>query len=330
MDYGAYFNARDTVIAIGQPLSWLTMVVAAVQAVSALLPWRDKLGRVCHWLSVSMLLVLFAGFMLLIWYHLRIRQAVPITDPTEGVELGRFALPLWIEGEKLYFWSLCLGVITILARRKAEKEVLGGFTRLLDVSLAALVLVAILTGRPLSDPLPRFDEEIRFYREVLLFADPQTQWRFTQMMYGRMVGFYNSAYMWIHPPILFLSYAALTPAFVTSLAMTLRPSNALWERLSFGYARFGYLLLTFGLLLGYPWTKAAWRDLPWWWDPKVNMSIMMWVLYTAYLHAHLYVNRAPWKRWVAGLGAISYLALILTYLTTYVVPGLHSYVQGIR
>ncbi len=326
MDYAAYLEARDFVVAVGRPFTWLILIGATVQLALAVIPRRGLLEKAALWVGRGVFILLVVGFGILARYHFAIRQTTPILDPFEATELGRFALPLWIEGEKLFFWSLCLGLLAMLAYRKSD---LGSFPRLLEGAWAILTITAILTGRPLADPLPRFDQEIQMYREVLLFADPQTQWRVTQMMYGRMVGFYNSAYMWIHPPILFLSYAALTPAFVASLAMAIRPEN-LWERLSYGYARFGYLLLTFGLLLGYPWTKAAWSNLPWWWDPKVNMSLMMWVLYTAYLHAHLYVNRQPLKRTVAILGTLSFLSLVLTYITTYVVPGLHSYVQGIK
>jgi len=49
------------------------------------------------------------------------------------------------------------------------------------------------------------------------------------------------------------------------------------------------------------------------------------VLYTAYLHARLYLRtRGMWKA-VAAIAVISFFILVLTYVATYVVPGAHSY-----
>jgi cytochrome c biogenesis factor len=58
------------------------------------------------------------------------------------------------------------------------------------------------------------------------------------------------------------------------------------------------------------------------------MSIMMWLLYTAYLHARLYLRRRGMWKAVAALAVLSFLILVLTYITTYVVPGAHSYALG--
>ena len=57
-----------------------------------------------------------------------------------------------------------------------------------------------------------------------------------------------------------------------------------------------------------------------WWSGKVNMSLMMWLLYTAYLHARLYLRRRGMWKAVAAIAVLSFAILVLTYLTTYVVP----------
>jgi ABC-type transport system involved in cytochrome c biogenesis permease subunit len=51
----------------------------------------------------------------------------------------------------------------------------------------------------------------------------------------------------------------------------------------------------------------------------------MWMLYTAYLHARLYLRRQHMWRAVAALAVLSFAILILTYVATYVIPGAHSY-----
>jgi len=52
---------------------------------------------------------------------------------------------------------------------------------------------------------------------------------------------------------------------------------------------------------------------------------MMWLLYTGVLHARLYLRREGMWKAVAILGVLSFAILVLTYITTYVVPGAHSY-----
>jgi ABC-type transport system involved in cytochrome c biogenesis permease subunit len=95
----------------------------------------------------------------------------------------------------------------------------------------------------------------------------------------------------------------------------------------------GYLPLTVGMLLGFPWALEAWTGTSWWWSGFVNMSIMMWMFYTAYLHGRLYLRRRNMWRVVAALALISFAVLVLTYVASYVVPGAHSYAAsapGIR
>jgi ABC-type transport system involved in cytochrome c biogenesis permease subunit len=136
--------------------------------------------------------------------------------------------------------------------------------------------------------------------------------------------FYNSWFMWVHPPLLFFSYGAFTISFLATLKM-ISTRHSAFETTAYRWARLGYLPLTVGMLLGFPWALSAWTGEAWWWSGKVNMSIMMWLLYTAYLHARLYLRRKGMWKAVAALAVLSFLILVLTYITTYVVPGAHSY-----
>jgi cytochrome c biogenesis factor len=135
--------------------------------------------------------------------------------------------------------------------------------------------------------------------------------------------FYNTWYMWVHPPLLFLSYGAFVASFAATVLMIARRRSS-FETTAYRWARLGYLPLTFGMLIGFPWAIMAWQGDSWWWSGKVNMSIMMWLLYTAYLHARLHLRARGMWRVVAALAVLSFVALVLTYLTTYIVPGAHS------
>jgi ABC-type transport system involved in cytochrome c biogenesis permease subunit len=128
----------------------------------------------------------------------------------------------------------------------------------------------------------------------------------------------------MHPPMLFISYASLVITAAACVFM-LRKREKVYDDIAYRYAKIGYILLTTGMLIGYPWAIEAWKDSAWWWDPKISGSIMMWVLYSAYLHARIYSGRM-WSA-TACLGIICFASLVFTYLLTYIVPGIHSVVQ---
>lgn len=258
------------------------------------------------------------GLLFLFWFHLRIYRAFSFPSPPEGNPV-RPLPPLWIEGEKLYFWAFLLGAYGLFSWRRDP----GPFPRAVEAARALFLLLSLLVQNPFLSPLPGLHRELSFLAS-LESSDFQAL-MLRAMFAERVQGFYNSSYMWIHPPLLFAAYAALIPSFLGALFHLLGYRTG--EELAYRYGRWGYLLLSAGLFLGYPWTLAAWKDLPWWWDPKVNLSIMMWVFYTAYLHLRLW-GGARGRELSVPLNLLSFIVLVATYLATYLLPGVHSSAGG--
>lgn len=260
------------------------------------------------------------GLLFLFWFHLRIYRALAFPLPEGGVI--RPLPPLWIEGEKLYFWAFLLGLYGIASWRRDPLP----FPRLVEAARAVFLLLSLLVQNPFLSPLPGLHQEVTFLAS--LEGAPGFQAPMLQAMFAERVrGFYNSPYMWIHPPLLFAAYAALVPSFLGALLHLLGFRGGAGEELAYRYGRWGYLLLSAGLFLGYPWTLAAWKDLPWWWDPKVNLSIMMWIFYTAYLHLRLW-GGVRGRELSVPLNLLSFAVLAVTYLATYLLPGVHSSAGG--
>ena len=46
----------------------------------------------------------------------------------------------------------------------------------------------------------------------------------------------------------------------------------------------GFPLLAFGIILGAMWANYAWGGY-WSWDPKETWSLIVWLIYGAYIHA---------------------------------------------
>ena len=93
--------------------------------------------------------------------------------------------------------------------------------------------------------------------------------------------------MLIHPPIVFLSYAAWSvPCALALAALGHGRLDATWTQMARPWAMSAWTLLGVGLLLGAHW---AYQELGWggyWgWDPVENGSLLPWLTGTAFIHS---------------------------------------------
>jgi cytochrome c-type biogenesis protein CcsB len=111
-----------------------------------------------------------------------------------------------------------------------------------------------------------------------------------------------------------------------------RPGRSLWDRLpaagtldqlAYRTTAFAFPIWTFGVIAGAIWGQAAWGRY-WGWDPKETWSLIVWVIYAAYLHARA---TAGWRgRRAAWISAIGVAAIAFNiYAVNLWLAGLHSY-----
>jgi cytochrome c-type biogenesis protein CcmF len=95
-------------------------------------------------------------------------------------------------------------------------------------------------------------------------------------------------WMVVHPPVLFLGYAALLVPYALAAAALVRGEYREWNRMTWPWALFGVVTLGAGIALGGVW---AYRVLGWggyWgWDPVENASLVPWLVAVALLHGLL-------------------------------------------
>jgi len=331
--------------AIGRPLMLALLGLSALLGFSGAAnlmrrePWREKESR----LGLILVTSLFGlGFGLIGWMHWQINRELPLVLPeqlvawlnsslaeaNQGAAYGlplydpahppRYVIPLWIENEKYYFWFMSYALVALLAWRRLVNHRFRGSMLLL---LAAQVGLLYTLADPFAEPLPRFFGEIAPWFSP--DGDPMAKMGLFMKLYPRMTFYYNAHYMWLHPPLLFFSYACITLTFLASLFM-LGDREPEIERLGYDAAKFGYLLLTLGMLLGYPWALQAWGP-NWWWDPKICSSIMMWAIYSTYLHTRLYANKVSMWYFSSFLGILCFAAMIFTFLASFLFPGEHTF-----
>ncbi len=101
------------------------------------------------------------------------------------------------------------------------------------------------------------------------------------------------------------------------------PSAAELESYAFRLTVVGFLLWTFTLIAGAIWAEHSWGR-PWNWDPKETVSLIVWFVYAAYLHAR---STRGWEgRRAAWLCLAGFAALLFNYFgVTLFADSRHAY-----
>ena len=101
------------------------------------------------------------------------------------------------------------------------------------------------------------------------------------------------------------------------------PEPARLDELTYRFVMVGYPLFTIGALFaGAVWAYRAWGTF-WSWDPKETCSLIVWLIYSFYLHARLIKGwRGKKTAWLAIAG---FLSTLLTFFSNMILGGLHAY-----
>ncbi|WP_265443418.1 c-type cytochrome biogenesis protein CcsB [Flexivirga meconopsidis] len=144
----------------------------------------------------------------------------------------------------------------------------------------------------------------------------------------------------IHVTVAILSVAFFTIAFSTTILyfvqkwredigdtkykfMDAVPDSATMDRTTYGLLIIAFPLWTFTLIAGAIWAQIAWGHY-WSWDPKEVWTLVIWVVYAAYLHARA---TAGWSGKKAAYISIAGFVCVLfnfTVVNMFIV-GMHSY-----
>ncbi len=203
--------------------------------------------------------------------------------------------------ESLVFFSFTMGVVYLAMERLYRTRVFGALAAL--GSLGAL-LYAVL----------KWDAEI-----VKLPPALQSGW-FVPHVVVYFIG-YGALFFATAVSALQL-LASRTPSFQKLLRLragTILSGNAVdLEQVSYDAVKFGFTLLTVGLLVGSVWAKSAWGDF-WVWDPNENWSLVTWLVYGSYLHLRKVKGwrgeRAAWLN-IAGFAVVMFTYLGMGMLPT--------------
>ncbi len=204
--------------------------------------------------------------------------------------------------ESLVFLALCFGVLYLVMEGLYRTRIFG-------------VLAALFSFGLIAYALAKWDAEI-----VNLPPALRSAW-FMPHVLVYFVGYAAVGFATVVAIVQIL--AARSPA-VQKLVSAARAGTMLTgkpldlDQITYDSIRFGFVLLTLGLLIGSVWAKSAWGDF-WVWDPKENWSLVTWLVYAAYLHLRKVKGwrgeRAAWLA-VAGFAVVMFTYLGIGLLPT--------------
>jgi cytochrome c-type biogenesis protein CcmF len=141
-------------------------------------------------------------------------------------------------------------------------------------------------------------------------------------------------WMTIHPPTLFLGFAATVIPFVYAIAGLWRKDFTGWMKPAIPWSFFGVMILGTGILMGGAWAYEALGFGGFWaWDPVENASLVPWLLLVAAAHLLVINQKKGTSVFAALLLSISSFIFVLysTFLTRSGVLGdssVHSFVES--
>ncbi|HET9211670.1 MAG TPA: cytochrome c-type biogenesis CcmF C-terminal domain-containing protein [Thermoanaerobaculia bacterium] len=160
------------------------------------------------------------------------------------------------------FWGTMLGLLVRRTTGKSEPAVMGIYT---------LTLLGLLL--------------------ILVRENPFVMLRQTPVDGQGLNPLLQDNWMVIHPPIMFIGYAATAIPFSFAMAALWRRKYDGWAARAFPWALGGFLVLGTAILMGGYW---AYKTLGWggyWgWDPVENASFIPWLFGTVLIHG-LYLER---------------------------------------
>ena len=117
---------------------------------------------------------------------------------------------------------------------------------------------------------------------------------------------------YFHVPIAIMSFLAFFVVFIGSL-MYLIKRTPKWDAVAHASAEVGVVFVTLALLTGIIWARPVWNT--WWtWEPRLTTTMILWLIYVAYLMVRSYAPSQPKGAiYAAVVGIIGFIDVPIVY-----------------
>lgn len=277
--------------------------------------WKS-LGRVAfvaHALAVFLVIGLLFSVMLNRWYEFKYAYE-HVSDDLEF----RYLFAAFWEGQEgsfllWSFWHVILGLVLLRTAKDWESPVM------MTVAAVQAVITSMLLGLyPFTGEAHIGSNPFILLRDTAaapIFSQPDY---LTKISGDGMSILLKNYWMTIHPPVLFLGFAATVVPFAYALAGLVTGRHTEWIKPVFPWALFTAATLGTGIAMGGAWAYEALSFGGYWaWDPVENSSLVPWLLLVAGVHTALIsknTGRAIKSTYIFML--LSFLAVVYsTFLT---------------
>jgi heme exporter protein C len=132
---------------------------------------------------------------------------------------------------------------------------------------------------------------------------------------------------YFHVALAWVGFFAFFWVVVGSVGFLWKRSRSM-DRLAYTSAEIGVVFTTLMLVTGITWAKPVWGV--WWsWDPKLTTSLILWLIYAAYLMLRAYSPAGDQgSRFAAVLGIVGFVDVPIIYLSVVWWRTIHPNVVG--
>ncbi|MFN8340941.1 MAG: cytochrome c biogenesis protein CcsA [Cyclobacteriaceae bacterium] len=211
------------------------------------------------------------------------------------------------------FWQAVLGLVLIRTQKTWEAPMMGVFA-LVQAFLASMILGVVIPGINVRIGSTPFI----LLRDVLNDPIFKTQPDFVPRDGNGLNPLLQNYWMVIHPPTLFLGFAATLVPFAFCMAGLWYKKYTEWVRPALAWSLFGGAVLGLGILMGGYWAYETLSFGGYWnWDPVENAVYVPWLILIASIHTLMIAHKSTsaLKTSMILVTATFILILYSTFLT---------------
>ncbi|MHB9096454.1 MAG: c-type cytochrome biogenesis protein CcsB [Syntrophales bacterium] len=239
-----------------------------------------------------------------LWAGVGVETAAIFLRWYESYQMGIGRAPLTNLYESLVFFALTVAIVYLLMERKFGIKTAGAFVTPFPFIIMAY---ASLNSSEIQPLVPALQSNWLISHVVTCFVG-----------YAAFAVSFGVSFLY-----LFKVKAESGASKKGTASLDFLPSAELLDEVGYKTIAIGFPLLTIGIITGAFWANVAWGTY-WSWDPKETWSLIVWLIYAAYLHARI---TKGWRgKKAALLSIVGFSATIFCYLgVNLVLSGLHSY-----
>ncbi|MCU0452928.1 MAG: cytochrome c biogenesis protein CcsA [Bacteroidetes bacterium] len=284
----------------GTIILWVAFVASLIGAIlyQRAATGKARLVREARWSLMTSVVAILAAAVLLFFYIMQHRFDVNYVYGYSSRDLPTYLLvtTFWAGQEGSFLlWATFGALFGLLLRsyarsRRIEYEVMAVYGFLQTVMLLLVVIKTPFT--PVWEAFPN-DLQVGQVPPDGRGLNPLLQ----------------NMWMAIHPPILFIGFAALAVPFALAVTALWRRTYHEWASVALPWVLFSVVALGSGLMLGGYWAYGVLGWGGWWgWDPVENASLIPWLVAVGLLHTLLVQKKN------GGFARTNFLLAVLAYV----------------